>query len=106
VETDPTIANRRSQVRQPSRDVIRWKRPGRIEDQKGWAVDHSAAGIGFMTAAASGPLAGELIHIRRLDGDRWATIDRIVRVAHASPTANHDVLMVGCSLEENCSRVR
>ena len=79
--------------------MIRWKRPGKIEDHRGWALDCSEAGIGFMTCADISPQIGDAIHLRKFDGDRWATLDKAIHVRRKSPTSHPDVLVIGCSLD-------
>jgi hypothetical protein len=90
--------DRRRELRCSSDDVIRWKRPGRIEDHKGWTLDGSPSGIGFLALAEAAPEVGDRIHIRKLEGDTWTTLDRTVRVARADPTANNEFVVVGCAI--------
>ena len=80
-------------------DVIRWKRPGKIEDNKAWMIDRSPSGLGFLTRAKTAPRVGDTLNIRRLEDERWATIERSVRVARTTPTLGHDLVMIGCSIE-------
>ncbi len=94
-----SIVNRRSEPRQISDDVLRWKRPGRIEDQRGWSLDLSSCGMGFMTGRDAAPSVGESLHLRRLNGDVWETIERPVRVARVSDTTSPEIVVVGCRME-------
>ncbi len=89
---------RRRELRHNADDVIRWKRPGRIEDRKGWTLDASPSGIGFLTLSEEAPRIGDEIHLRRLEGETWATIERTVRVARADPTTNNEFVVVGCTI--------
>lgn len=89
-------SDRRRDERVESRDVARWKRPGRIEDHKAWMVDRSRSSIGFMADAAAAPRLGEVLNIRQLDRDRWTIIEDTVRVARTAP-AGDDLVMVGCT---------
>ena len=91
--------DRRSEHREQLDQTIRWKRPGVIEDRKGWVVDRSPSGLGFLADARTAPRRGETLHIRRWDGDRWATLDRPVRVARAAPAPGNDLVTVGCRLD-------
>jgi hypothetical protein len=86
-------------MRAEADDVIRWKRPGRVEDHKGWMVDRSAIGIGFLSRSKTAPRVGEIVNVRRLEDDRWVTIDRTIRVARATATSGDELVMVGCSIE-------
>lgn len=90
--------DRRRELRQNADDVIRWKRPGRIEDHKGWTLDASPSGIGFLTLAEAAPKLGEEIHLRKLDGEIWTTLERTVRVARADRTTNNEFVVVGCTI--------
>lgn len=93
-----SAAERRNSPRERWDDVIRWKRPGRPEDHRGWALDYSERGIGFMASAMTAPAVGDSIHVRRFDGDRWATIEQHIRVARTAPTTHPDMLVIGCEL--------
>lgn len=90
--------DRRRELRCNADDVIRWKRPGRIEDYKGWTLDASPSGIGFLTLSDAAPRVGDEIHLRKLVGENWSTLDRTVRVARADPTANNEFVVVGCAI--------
>jgi hypothetical protein len=79
--------------------VLRWKRPGRIEDHKAWSIDRCDGGIGFCTLSESRPQVGEIIHVRVLDRDRWMTVEQTVRVARTDPTPGGELVLVGCALE-------
>ncbi len=92
-------SDRRRDDRLASNLVIRWKRPGRIEDNKAWMVDESRSGLGFITTARVAPRPGDVLNIRRRDGDAWATIDRTIRVARTSPASDGDLIMIGCTME-------
>ncbi len=90
---------RRREPRTDSERTIRWKRPGRIEDVKGWMVDESTSGLGFMVGTPSAPRVGDLLHIRRRDGQEWASVERPVRVARITLMPGENLAMVGCSVE-------
>lgn len=90
--------DRRRAPRQTCDDALRWKRPGRIEDHTGWALDISSTGLGFLSRAESCPRVGDRLNIRRLDGQDWTTIDRPIRVARVSPTSGSDMVVVGCEV--------
>ncbi len=91
-------SERRREERILSNDPIRWKRPGKIEDQKGWMIDTAASGMGFLALQSTAPEIGDVLNVRRLDGDRWATIDQTVRVARTTLTTNGQFTVVGCTL--------
>jgi len=93
------VDNRRRDTRRPSDDLIRWKRPGRIEDHKGWSIDASASSLGFLADRRSAPCVGERLNVRRLDGERWTTIDRPVWVARTMPASSDDLVFVGCMID-------
>ncbi len=98
--TDPIhTSNRRKEERALADDIIRWKRPGKIEDQKAWMVDRAQSGLGFLTDTKIAPRAGEILNVRQLDRDRWITIDRTVRVARATLASDDTLTMIGCSVE-------
>ncbi len=92
-------SDRRNEPRVEASEVMRWKRPGKVEDHKAWMVDRSASGFGFLAMTQSAPRVGEILNLRRLDRDRWATVDRIVRVARTTPTSNNDLVLIGCRIE-------
>lgn len=103
VEDRPLITfvsqpDRRKELRQNADDVIRWKRPGRIEDHKGWTLDASPSGIGFLALSEAAPKVGDELHVRRLEGETWTTLDRTVRVARADATTNNEFVVVGCRI--------
>ena len=99
----PTATNeRRDEVRLDSNDILRWKRPGRVEDNKAWTVDRSPSGFGFMARIQDEPQIGERIHIRRYDADRWDTVLEPFRVARIEPVTD-ELLLVGCVMEEEAS---
>ena len=93
------FTDRRGNLRVRSEDVLRWKRPGRIEDHKAWSIDRSDLGIGFCTLAECRPQVGELINLRVLDRDRWRTVETTVRVARTDHTPGGELIFVGCALE-------
>ncbi len=97
-DTD-TFRDKRQQLRSPATDVLRWKRPGRIEDHRAWSVDRSEDGLGFCTPTDSSPRVGEVIHLRLFDRDRWMTVDRAVRVARTTATPGGELVFVGCAME-------
>lgn len=90
---------RRQEVRLDSQDIIRWKRPGRIEDHKAWTVDRSPSGYGFMSRMDEAPRIGDLLHIRRFDHDRWQAFDEPFRVARIQP-ATEELVIVGCCVTD------
>lgn len=90
--------NQRREIRQCADDVIRWKRPGRIEDHRAWTLDVSPSGIGFMTSSDPGVRIGDRIHVRRLDGDIWSTLEGPIEVARVSQTSSPGVVVVGCRI--------
>lgn len=94
-----TTSERRSEVRLESNDVLRWKRPGRVEDNKAWTVDRSPSGFGFMARIEDAPQIGDRINIRRYDTDRWDTVLEPFRVARIEQVTD-ELLMVGCVMEE------
>jgi len=101
-----TLSNesRREHRREPRvhyDDIIRWKRPGRVEDHKAWTIDRSASGLGFLVPIETDPQPGEQVNIRRFDGDRWAEINGDVRIARATPTPQGDLIMVGCTIHSD-----
>ena len=90
---------RRSELREQIDQTIRWKRPGIIEDRKGWVLDRSPSGLGFLAAAWTAPHLGDTLHVRRWDDDRWATVDRPLRVARSDALAGGELVMVGCRMD-------
>ena len=98
--TQTSLIERRKEVRLESSDVLRWKRPGHVEDNKAWTVDRSPSGFGFMARIEDAPKVGDRLHIRRYDADRWDTIDGSFRVARTEP-ATEDLLVVGCVIDES-----
>ena len=93
------FADRRYRMRQRSEDVLRWKRPGRIEDHKAWSVDRSDLGIGFCTLADSQLRVGEVINLRVRDRDQWRTLEKTVRVARTDCMPGGELIFVGCAVE-------
>ena len=97
----PTITtDRRKEVRVESDDIIRWKRPGRIEDHKAWTINRSPSGFGFMTRFDVAPKIGDLIHIRRFDVDEWDCFDDAFRVARINQ-ATDELAVIGCVVDES-----
>ncbi len=92
-------AERRQEVRLDSQDVIRWKRPGRMEDVKAWTIDRSPSGYGFMSRADQAPRLGDMIHIRRFDNDRWAAIEEPFKVTRVLP-ATDELVVIGCRIAD------
>ena len=90
---------RRREPRAETDHTIRWKRPGRIEDQKGWMLDESSSGLGFLVAARSAPRVGDRLHIRRRDGRDWVSIERHVSVARVTLMPGDDLAVIGCRLD-------
>jgi hypothetical protein len=99
IEQHDSFTERRTNLRLRSEDVLRWKRPGRVEDHKAWSVDRSDLGIGFCTLAEVRPQVGEVINLRVLDRDRWKTVEQTVRVARTDPTPGGELIFVGCALD-------
>ncbi len=91
-------SDRREEPRIETSDVIRWKRPGRPEDNTAWTVDRSQSGLGFMITADVTPHVGDVLNVRRLDQDRWETINQTVRVVHATRASCDQLVMIGCRL--------
>jgi hypothetical protein len=97
--TNTTPTERRREPRIEADDIIRWKRPGKIEDEKAWMIDRSPNGLGFLTTSDRSPQVGEMLNIRRMTDDRWTVIDRPIRVARTMPASSGDLIMVGCEME-------
>ncbi len=89
---------RRRETRVESDDVIRWKRPGHIEDNKAWTIDRSPSGYGFMSRVESAPKVGDRIHIRLRDSDGWDVYDEPFRVARTE-TVTDQLVLVGCVVD-------
>ncbi len=89
---------KRREVRVECDDAIRWKHPGKPEDFKGWTIDKSPSGFGFMAKAEQAPRVGEWIHIRRFDSDRWDISDEPFRVTRME-TVTEELVIVGCIAE-------
>lgn len=96
--TQNGFSDRRRELRQDSDDVIRWKRPGKLEDQRAWSIDLSSSGMGFMTPHDAAPSVGDMLHLHRQIGNTWEKIERPVRVARVSSSSNPEVVTVGCEL--------
>ncbi|MBK8266805.1 MAG: hypothetical protein IPK83_00215 [Planctomycetes bacterium] len=96
---DSVTLDKRREVRLDSQDIIRWKRPGRIEDHKAWTVDRSPSGYGFMSRIDEAPRVGDLIHVRRFDHDRWAAFEEPFKVARILP-ATDELVVVGCTVND------
>ena len=88
----------RREVRLESDEVVRWKRPGQVEDNKAWTVDRSPSGYGFMVRVDVAPKVGDLIHIRRYDDDGWDSFDEPFRVARTQ-RATDELVIIGCVME-------
>jgi len=91
--------DRRREERFECSEIIRWKRPGRIEDHKAYMWDRSMRGMGFFIDTQPPPRVGDLLHIRRFDNDRWDIVNEVVRVARVTETPNRALTMIGCTLE-------
>ncbi len=96
--------DRRSETRVESDDVIRWKRPGSIEDNKAWTIDRSPSGYGFMAKIDTAPKVGDRIHIRRFDSDRWDSLDEPFRVARTEAVTD-ELVLVGCVIDDRTLHV-
>jgi len=101
MEQPATFNNRRKSLRFRCDDVLRWKRPGRIEDYKAWSIDRSDGGFGFCTLTKNSPQVGDVINLRVFDRGRWMTVDRTVRIARTEPTPGGELVFVGCMLEDS-----
>ncbi len=100
MEASVLNAERRRDERALWDDTIRWKRPGRIEDHKAWAVDRSPTSLGFLTDTKAAPAIGDTLHVRRMDRDRWVILEDVVRVARVSRTTSPELTVVGCRLSD------
>lgn len=87
--------DKRGEPRVISDDVIRFKRPGRFEDNKAWTIDRSPSGYGFITRTDHAPTVGDTIHIKRFDTDRWDSLDHSFRVARID-AVTPELVIVGC----------
>ena len=97
--TENSYSERRSELRHDADDIVRWKRPGRIEDHKAFIFDRSDSGMGFVVEEGIAPQIGEVLNIRQLDRDRWITLDRIVRVARRCRLADPNLISIGCTVK-------
>lgn len=97
--TETATRERRRETRVRWDDAIRWKRPGTIEDNKGWAQDQAESGYGFITTRETAPAVGDRLNLRRFDRDRWAIINHTVRVARIGATSARGLVIVGCAIE-------
>lgn len=93
----PLQENRR-EVRLQSDDPIRWKHPGRAEDFKGWTIDRSPSGFGFMAKSDDAPRVGDWIHVRRFDSEVWDIADEPFRVTRTE-SVTPELTIVGCVAE-------
>jgi len=89
---------RRSETRVEADDIIRWKRPGRFEDNKAWTIDRSPSGYGFMARTEIAPRVGDKIHIRFHENDNWTVFDEPFRVARTE-TVSEELVLVGCVVD-------
>lgn len=92
------LQEKRKEVRVECDDAIRWKHPSRPEDFKGWTIDKSPSGFGFMAKSHEAPRVGEWIHIRRFDSDRWDIHDEPFRVTRTEAVTD-ELTIVGCLAE-------
>ena len=97
VTRTPTLENRR-EVRLQCDDAIRWKHPGKPEDFKGWTIDRSPSGFGFMAKSEQAPRVGDWIHIRRFDSDVWDISEEPFRVTRTE-SVTPELTIVGCFAE-------
>jgi len=97
----PEQSERRRETRTACDDIIRFKRPGRIEDRHAWLLDRSATGLGFLIEPISTLRVGDVLNlrIRERDGDQWYDRDEAVRVMRLRPTPNLELTMVGARIE-------
>lgn len=93
--------DRRRETRNACDDIIRWKRPGRIEDQQAWLLDRSDSGLGFLIEPVPTLRVGDVLHlrIRERDGDQWFLRNETVRIMRLRPTPNLELTMVGARVE-------
>jgi hypothetical protein len=93
--------DRRRETRRSCDDIIRFKRPGRVEDVQAWLIDRSETGLGFLIEPISNLRVGDVLNmrIRERDGDRWYERDEAVRVMRLRPTPNLELTMVGACVE-------
>jgi len=89
---------RRRETRVESDDVVRWKRQGRVEDNKAWTIDRSPSGYGFMARVETAPKVGDRIHIRLHDNNNWDVFDGPFRVARTE-TVTDELVLVGCVVD-------
>ena len=92
-------SDRRRDVRNEADDVIRWKRPGRVEDNKAWTCDKSASSIAFLTPFDVAPTVGDVLHVRRLEAGNWDVLSDTVRVARVMRISADQMALVGCTVE-------
>lgn len=92
---------RRRETRTSCDDIIRFKRPGRVEDRHAWLLDRSATGLGFLIEPISTLRVGDVLNlrIRAREGDQWYDRDEAVRVVRLRPTPNLELTMVGAHIE-------
>jgi len=100
LQTIETIERRR-ETRTVCDDIIRFKRPGRVEDRHAWLLDRSTTGLGFLIEPISTLRVGDVLNlrIRERDGDQWYERDEAVRVMRLRPTPNLELTMVGARIE-------
>ncbi len=98
--TETATRERRRETRIRWDDAIRWKRPGTIEDNKGWAQDQAESGYGFIATRETAPSVGDCLNLRRFDRDRWAIINQTVRVARIGSTSSAGLVIVGCAIDD------
>lgn len=93
--------DRRRETRSTCDDIIRFKRPGRVEDRHAWLLDRSDTGLGFLIEPISTLRVGDVLNlrIRHREGDRWYDRDEAVRVMRLRPTPNLELTMVGAKIE-------
>lgn len=94
-----TAMEKRREVRVQSDDAIRWKHPGKFEDFKGWTIDRSPSGYGFMAKSEYAPRVGERINIRRFDQDRWDVLGDPFRVTRTESVTD-ELTLIGCVMDD------
>lgn len=100
MKTLQSVADRRKDERFECDHIIRWKRPGRFEDNKAWSSDRSPTSLGFITETRNAPAVSEVLHVRRLNVDRWVIESNVIRVARVTRASSPDLSIIGCTLAE------
>ena len=88
---------RRQELRHNADDVIRWKRPGRIEDRKVGRFDASPSGTRFLTLAEVAPHVGDELQLATAGGRDLGHDRAGPSASRADLTTNSEFVVVGCS---------